>query len=327
MSDKPFKSYKEQLQLLLDRGMEVEDQARALRKLSEIGYYRLSGFWYPCRKFQQDPEGNLVPSPVQPKVMLRTDEFYPGTSFDKLLELYLFDKKLRLLMLDALERVEIYMRVLIAHEMGKLETTAHKNVAYINPRWTTPAPDSSESFWDTWCKKLKKQLAKSKEDCIQWYQAKSTELPIWVSIQVWEFGTMSKYFSMLNGRYQRAICRQIHPYLQPWVLSGWLDALNILRNRCAHHGRIWNQPGRPLPCPMKISYFVNVQKVFVDMDRMGGLIAVLWFLVHHLGNNSTWLERVKALLEKMPELPRCDHAAMGFGASLDDTFDALKHSI
>mgnify|MGYP001806900426 CR=1 FL=1 len=47
---KPFKSYEELLDLLTERGMQVEDKERALRKLSQVGYYRLSGFWYPCRE-------------------------------------------------------------------------------------------------------------------------------------------------------------------------------------------------------------------------------------------------------------------------------------
>lgn len=64
MSDKPFKTYDEQLQLLISRGMAVENQARALKKLRDIGYYRLSGFWYPCRKFLLDEHGNFLLPPI-----------------------------------------------------------------------------------------------------------------------------------------------------------------------------------------------------------------------------------------------------------------------
>jgi abortive infection bacteriophage resistance protein len=45
---KPFRTYAELVALLQQRGMTVEDQARAERKLSQVGYYRLSGL--TCRE-------------------------------------------------------------------------------------------------------------------------------------------------------------------------------------------------------------------------------------------------------------------------------------
>lgn len=47
---KPWKSYEEQLDLLISRGLVVTDRSRALDYLQRIGYYRLSGYWYPFRE-------------------------------------------------------------------------------------------------------------------------------------------------------------------------------------------------------------------------------------------------------------------------------------
>jgi abortive infection bacteriophage resistance protein len=44
---KPFLSYVAQLSLLKSRGMMFADEAKALHLLEKIGYYRLSGYWYP----------------------------------------------------------------------------------------------------------------------------------------------------------------------------------------------------------------------------------------------------------------------------------------
>ncbi len=92
--------------------MQIEDADRAKRKLEQVGYYRLSDFWYPCRKF--------VEKSISQKKE-RSDRFLPKTSFNDIFNLYLFDKKLRLLMLDALERIEIYVRAVIAYEINKEE--------------------------------------------------------------------------------------------------------------------------------------------------------------------------------------------------------------
>jgi len=56
---KPHKNYKELVEILTNRGMIIPDTIRAERKLSQIGYYRLSGFWYPCRKFKNAPNGDI----------------------------------------------------------------------------------------------------------------------------------------------------------------------------------------------------------------------------------------------------------------------------
>ena len=75
--------------------MEISDPERAQRKLSQIGYYRLSGFWYSCREIDIDPLGKPVLDQATGKP-IRLDSFMPGTSLEGVLELYLFDKRLRL---------------------------------------------------------------------------------------------------------------------------------------------------------------------------------------------------------------------------------------
>ena len=57
---KPFKTYSELVELLRLRGMEIADCERAERKLSQIGYYRLSGFWYSCRELVVDASAKSV---------------------------------------------------------------------------------------------------------------------------------------------------------------------------------------------------------------------------------------------------------------------------
>ncbi len=71
------------------------DRQQAVRKLSQIGYYRLSGFWYPCREIEIDSQGEVVLDGQTGKPM-RLDAFMPGTSLQGILDLYLYDKRLRL---------------------------------------------------------------------------------------------------------------------------------------------------------------------------------------------------------------------------------------
>jgi len=112
---KTWKSHQEQLDILKARGMAVPDEARALDFLKRVGYYRLSGYFFPFRQGAEDDAGNFF----------RKDEFIEGSSFDKVIDLYLFDRKLRLLALDAIERIELAVQVDIAHLLGRYDKYAH----------------------------------------------------------------------------------------------------------------------------------------------------------------------------------------------------------
>lgn len=67
---------------------------------------------------------------------LRQDTFLPNSSFDDAFSLYLFDKKLRQLMLDAIERIEIHVRTVTAHEVGYHGPMAYTDPNFINPKQT-----------------------------------------------------------------------------------------------------------------------------------------------------------------------------------------------
>lgn len=122
---KPWLSFSDQLQQLRARGLEVEDPAAALDYLERVGYYRLSGYWYPLRTIDQ------ASSAAQGRAV-RLDSFVAGSRFEDVVRLYVFDKKLRLLALDALERIEMAVRVDIAHLLGQRDPGAHENPAFLH---------------------------------------------------------------------------------------------------------------------------------------------------------------------------------------------------
>ncbi len=101
---KPHLKYPELVARLKERGMIIPDEARAIRKLSQIGHYRLSGFWYPCRRPKFDNDGNFLKD-SKTGLPVRDDRFQDNINFNDIIELYLFDKKLRQLMLDGIERI------------------------------------------------------------------------------------------------------------------------------------------------------------------------------------------------------------------------------
>lgn len=292
---KPHKEYAEQLHLLLSRGMQIADHDRAIRKLMQVGYYRLSGFWYTSRLISSGDDG----------LSYRTDNFLPGTTFEFSYDLYLFDKKLRLLMLDALERIEIHVRSVIAHEVGKIDPLAYQKTSFINPRFTS----KENNTFNYWQQKLDKKIKESRDECILWHIEQNKEIPFWVAVETWDFGQMSKYYSMLNGGLQDKVIRRFGVNNKR-VFAKWLNGLNLLRNRCAHHSRIWNRKYIPLTMP-KIDYFDSLSLGELEKERLYGLICVIWYLVKRIGPSSNWLRQVADLIDKKPKMPGCEYAAMG----------------
>lgn len=300
--------------LLEGRGLVIPDRDRAERKLSQIGYYRLSGFWFPCREVKKNQLGEGILHP-KTKLPIRKDEFQDGVDFNKIVSLYLFDKKLRLLMIDAIERVEIHIRSVVAHEMGYHDPLAYKKDGFINLRKLRTYEESRtkriRNLWTEWRTKQQILIVRSQEDCIKWHKFTKKEIPFWVAVESWDFGTLSKYFSLLKGKYQRKISLRLGISNEK-VLENWLHEINILRNRCAHHSRIWNQSTNNALRVLNIPYFHELSLPERALKRIFGMICIMWFLVKKIGPSSDWLESVSSLINSKPSIDCCPFTAMGF---------------
>lgn len=234
----PWRSFEEQLRILKGRGLEVEDDKAALNYLARIGYYRLSGYWYPMRVLDKDASrkaGRIV----------RLDQFVPGSRFESAVKLYVFDAKLRLLALDALERIELALRVDVAYLLGKDDPYAYKNPRYLHGGFVKKnirnGTNEGKTNHEVWLERYKTQLHRSRRlPFVEHYMLKYRgKLPIWVAIEVWDFGMLSRLFSGMKWEDQEIIAQK-YGAKNGKVFSGWLRGLNFIRNVSAHHSRLWN---------------------------------------------------------------------------------------
>lgn len=306
--NRPWKSLDEQLQLLESRGMDVGDQNQTLSYLERIGYYRLSAYWYPFRKFnfQQDKDTKVISA-------IATDEFHSDTHFLDAVNLYLFDKKLRLLVMDALERIEVAIRVDIAHLLGERSAFAYNDQAEFHPKFSNRMVEGKTAF-ESWQHKYAGLLNRSKEDFVQHYRNKhGDELPIWVAIELWDFGAMSQLFSMMKVPDQKNIAEK-YGVEDFKVFSSWLRSLNYLRNLTAHHSRLWNrnvidQPKLPAKEQLEwCDYFIGK----VDLtSKPFLLLAILRHLVKIICPNTEWHNRVKDHLYCFPDAYSSQKRSLG----------------
>jgi abortive infection bacteriophage resistance protein len=321
---KPWKSYAEQLGLLIARGMLVTDHALALDYLERIGYYRLSGYWFAFR----ERSGPLVllnencrkPAKIKTET-LALDRFKHGASFQNAIDLYVFDKQLRLLTMDALERIEIALRVDIAHTLGKLDIFAYLKPELFHHDFSVKLDDETGiSRQHEWLGKHAQLIRRSKEEFVRHNRGKyGLPIAIWVACEVWDFGTLSTLFSGMREAEQDAIARQ-YDVGNGRIFASWLRSLNYLRNVCAHHSRLWNrnivdQPR--LPVAAELPWVATFEADTHARARCFLLLAIACHLLVRINTRSSWPDRMKTHLENFPDLTHLGLNMTGMGASQD----------
>ncbi|WAK04521.1 Abi family protein [Methylobacter sp. YRD-M1] len=321
--DKPWKSYEDQLDQLMQRGMIVTNRPKALHYLERIGYYRLSGYWFPFRKRSEiccpltAMNGKKFKRGTTDRIAL--DEFKAGASFQNAVELYVFDKKLRLLVMDALERIEIGLRVDISHSLGKKDPFAYLKPELLFEDFTTKLNEKNGlSKHHQWLTKQAALISRSKEEFITHNKIKyGFPLPIWVVCEIWDFGTLSTIFSGMTEADQDEIAYK-YGLNNGRTLASWLRSLNYLRNVCAHHSRLWNRNIIDQPKPPKAGEVSWIDPFLDNFSHSQARPFLLLCIAKHLltiiNPSSTWGQRLKALLLEFPDLQHLGLNLAGMGA-------------
>lgn len=301
--------------------MLVTDRSRALDYLERVGYYRLSGYWYALRE-RSEPVDSLYehdkkPGKVRAERMV-LDTFRAGASFQNAVDLYVFDKQLRLLVLDALERIEVALRVDISHTLGELDPFAYLNPKLFHAEFSIKLDNRSGlTAHHRWLSKHAQLIARSKEEFVRHNRDKyGLPLAIWVACEVWDFGTLSTLFSGMRETEQDAIARR-YGISNGRVFATWLRSLNYLRNVCAHHSRLWNrnivdQP--KLPSAVELPWVVLFEGNTHALARCFLLLKITRHLLSLVNPRSSWPAKMKAHLLAFPDLNHLGLNVAGMGA-------------
>ncbi|MEQ1498805.1 MAG: Abi family protein [Novosphingobium sp.] len=291
MSGTDWKSYADQLQILKDRGLLVGDDVRALIDLERIGYYCLSGYWYPFRQLKAQPVG----------LSFRQDDFIAGSKFEGAVALYVFDKNLRLLALDALERIERAIRVDVAHLLGAHDCFAQHNPALFHgnfaKRQFAKGRNAGKTEHDVWLERYAILLLQNrKQPFVAHNLSKHNKLPIWVAIEILDFGALSRLFAGMQFNDKQAIAAK-YGLASGQELEQWLRSLNLIRNVAAHHSRMWNMNVLELsPVPQYDAHWqlLNNARPFM-------YFCIIQKLMLQIVPTSSWGGRFKALVGAFPE--------------------------
>ena len=299
--------------------MEITDVAAAAACLGRIGYYRLSGYWYSARQsnvFKSSTENVVQGTAGKPSLVVE-DNFRPGTTFQQVMDLYVFDKRLRLLFLDAIERVEVALRVDIALLIGLRDPWAHRDPAQLHGNFTKKVnPLHGQTDYKRWLERLDGTFDRSKEEFVKHFKRKyaGDQPPIWIAIELWDFGMLSVFLSGMQIADREALASRyglpVHTLLTSWVRN-----INNVRNMCAHHGRLWNRSPADQATPPKRGQVPMLDHLAANkgsQSRIYATAAALQFLLRTINPSSSWGKRLSAHLQSFPTTAVSNIAQAGF---------------
>jgi abortive infection bacteriophage resistance protein len=282
--DKRALEFEEQAELLLERGLQGK-KSEIVARLKSTNYYRLSSYLYTFRH-----EG---------------EKFLAGTTFDQVLSLYRFDHGLRLLLLDALETIEVHARTQLAYHFAH----AYGPFSYLQPE-CFPNFEKSQDDFPGWVRKMRSQVERSRgrkgrEDFILHFYKKygdSHEMPpIWMMVELMDFGSVLSFYRGVSTDMRDQLASSLG--LRQKVVLNWLLVLNSVRNRCAHHARLWNWTlGYPATIPERYAQW----DIYRQANRkMGAILHICrhWLATADAGHS--WHHRVEAHFQGFPEIDTC----------------------
>jgi abortive infection bacteriophage resistance protein len=308
--DKPHLAYDEQLKRLADRGMVYDDQAEAVRALKYVGYYRLSAYTYPFREFsEQDEHGK----PVGP----RPDTFQSGSRFADAVALHEFDQKLRRCLSNGLEEVELGLRTQIAYHLGKADPFGHLDASWLDP----PACDEKvdrdgTTGYDRFLHIFDQQRHESRnEEFVKHFIAKyDGEMPVWAAAEIMSFGLLVRLYGLLGAREGDKIA-ELLGVRDRALVHKYLKGLNVLRNDCAHHCRVWNRstiypPKKP---PKNLTHERLHHLRDADPNRVYPLAALTAHFAICVSPATNWPRKFKEVMKSFPApLGMTPELQMGF---------------
>ncbi|UPK68886.1 Abi family protein [Chitinophaga filiformis] len=278
--NKPAFSIQDQIKLLSARGLLIKDIALAEHWLTHVGYYRLAGYW---QIFQTDG---------------RLHTFAVNTTFEQIVELYNFDRELRMLVYDAIERIEVSLRTIMVQYMSLV----------YGPYWFVNAglahyPDHYEENK----LKIEEEIGRSKEQFIVHHDevyGKSNFPPAWKTMQVLSLGTLSKVYSNISTALpeKNQIARSFGLPNYVYFVS-WMQSVTILRNLCAHHSRICNRMYDFVPQRLSTMPYPWISRLPANMHfsrMLYNQLCSLKYLLDRVCHGNTFSARLHALIALHP---------------------------
>ena len=287
---KPYTNASDLVRLLQSRGLTITNTVKAESYLEYIGYYRLSAYMYPLLRFPKEQH-----------------RYKPDTTFNQVMTLYRFDKKLRLLIFNEIEKIEVAIRSAIVNTGSDMTD---------NPFWMTDSCNFIDAgkFRRT-MDLIEAELHRSREDFIVHFRQVYSDAypPAWILAEILPFGVITNIFSNIKvARIKKSIARKFGLQVAPF--ESWLTIVSLTRNACCHHARVWNKQNTIRPMlPNRMTGCWITQPT--DALRIYFNLCIIKYFLNIISPNNDMKAKIGTLLADYPSI---DINAMGFPCGWED---------
>lgn len=256
----------EQVENLKSIGLIVDDEEYAKKILNDISYFRLVKAY----------SLNLKP---------KNGNYNEQTTFEQIVELYLFNANFRQIIFPEIEKIEINVRCRIANyfaeQYGVLGYLDVNNFA-------------KDEYHVEFLNDIEEEIRRnSKAPFVRNFREnyKGGNLPIYALVEVFSFGTLSKFYKNMQNRDKKAIAQTFgvgYTYFE-----SWLESISYVRNICAHYGRLYNAKLSKTPMLYK-----EYTQAGIGNNRIYGVLLCLKHLLKHDSHWNQFVDDIELLFDK-----------------------------
>ena len=258
----------EQVENLKNIGLIVDDEEYAKKILNDISYFRLIKAYSLNLKSKNGC-------------------YNKQTAFKEIVDLYLFNSNFRQLIFPEIEKVEINVRCRLANffaeQYGVLGYLQAENF-------------SNENYHAQFLEDIKEEVRRnSKAPFVRNFKEnyEGGNLPIYALVEVFSFGTLSKFYKNMLNKDKKAIAKKFgvgYTYFE-----SWLESISYVRNICAHYGRIYNAKLSKTPILYK-----EYTQVGIGNNRIYGVLLCLKYLLKDDDHWNLFVDKIELLFDKYP---------------------------
>jgi len=300
----PSLNVSQQIELLKSKGLIILDEKLAEYWLTHNSYFRFKHYSYSFKDYQQ-ADGNYI-----------TD-----ATFEMVRDIYLFDRRLKMILFEALENIEISVKT----HFSNIMSLTHGPHWYLNPahflsederrqiiRNAKKEEDIPKIFVHAeFLQNIEAELQYPSETFLKSYKKTYEPIhpPSWMIMEIITFGTLSLMFENLQPSPEKnAICESFQ--LPKKHLVSWLHCFSFIRNKCAHHARLVYAKINFAPAlPQKKSRQFLAEADLVDNATLYAVLCCVQYMLSICNNSSSFKESLLGLVDAFPTI---DYARLGF---------------
>lgn len=283
MYTKEFVANADLLPILKTRNLKIKNEKKVLEFLEKVNYTKIKEYLYHFDPNNKD---------------------YKGLDFEVIIDLYYFDKNLRKDILTIIEILEIRLKNDIVKVLAPKDPFSYLD---------------SKTFFGTFkhqefLREIGNYERKNKDNpLIKTFRQKyptEKRLPIWIIVEIITLGNISTMYKFMKIGDKIRLVQLFDKNLDKDDFASWIENITLLRNFCAHNGRLWNRNFKPLAK-------INLS----ESQRTAGQIKALYIIIKYFKPDYSFKHLRRELTKFFRKYPKF---MQNFGISSLDDFKYLK---